>query len=454
MRRLLIKKNQRNSRIKNSRIASTMIDRVCVTKSIRSMNVIIWSKNFVRLNENRTKKWWKKSKKFLKQTQELERQWNEFAKTSKNDWKKSSKKRMTQTTNRREKKSFFDDEMTLNVSFTETFAKRQVSYKLINCWTLNSDIDIHVCNDSDRFQLNRVIDSNDQLVINKIVYDIENYETMNIVVKKFDDSINIQLLNVALMFEFFISLICLIKMMKKKIHWNIENKKLHRKEVIFCFVESIEDHWILENNLSNQTFETFEVKSEAFKFDFMITNRKWHEMLEHSRSKIIVHLVEKVNEIKIDDLESASSINKCETCAFIKTHEIVFRRIDQKESINHSLNRIDYDLISMNEKYNDDFWVNHFIDFYIKMNFVYTYSRKKTTHYRWFENFWKRFRSNTIKSFDLYEWTMSAFWDSSIENLWNCERSSWNDSLCIRHLRMIKSNDLRKYWWSELKHCE
>ncbi len=78
-------------------------------------------------------------------------------------------------------------------------------------------------------------------------------------------------------------------------------------------------------------------------------------MLEHSRSKIIVHLVEKVNEIKIDDLESASSINKCETCAFIKTHEIVFRRIDQKESINHSLNRIDYDLISMNEKYNDDF---------------------------------------------------------------------------------------------------
>jgi hypothetical protein len=78
-------------------------------------------------------------------------------------------------------------------------------------------------------------------------------------------------------------------------------------------------------------------------------------MLNHSRSKIIAHLAERVDEIKVENLDSASSINRCETCALIKTHEIVSRRIDQKESIDHSLNRIDYDLISMNEKYNDDF---------------------------------------------------------------------------------------------------
>jgi uncharacterized protein related to proFAR isomerase len=78
-------------------------------------------------------------------------------------------------------------------------------------------------------------------------------------------------------------------------------------------------------------------------------------MLKHSKSKIIAHLVEKINEFKVDDLESASSINKCETCVFIKTHKIVFRRIDQKKSIDHSLNWVDYDLISMNEKYNDDY---------------------------------------------------------------------------------------------------
>jgi hypothetical protein len=278
----------------------------------------------------------------------------------------------------------FDDESTtaskrimLNVSFAETFAERQVSYKLINCWTLDSDIDIHVCNDSDRFQLNRMIDSDDQLAVEKIVYDIENYETMNIVVKRFDDSINIQLLNVALVFEFFISLICLIKMMKKEIHWDIESQRLHRKEIIFCIVESVENHWVLENNFSDQTFyEAFEAKSKTFKSDLMITSRKWHEMLEHSKSKIIVHLAERINEIKVDDLDSASSINRCETCVLIKAHEIVSRRIDQKEFVDYSLSRVDYDLISMNERYNDDYWVSHFVCFRIRMNFVYTYSRK------------------------------------------------------------------------------
>jgi hypothetical protein len=153
---------------------------------------------------------------------------------------------------------------------------------------------------------------------------------MNIVVKELDDSINIQLLNVALMFEFFINLICLIKMMKKEIHWNIEEKRLYRKEDIFCVVESVKSHWVLENNFSDQKFEAFEAKSETSKSDLMITNKKWHEMLDHSRSKIIIHFAEKVDEIKIDDFDSASFINWCETCALIKIHEIMFRRFEQK----------------------------------------------------------------------------------------------------------------------------
>ncbi len=177
------------------------------------------------------------------------------------------------------------------------------------------------------------------------------------------------------MLEFFINLICLIKIMKKEIHWNIESKRLHRKEIIFCFVESIKSHWVLEKNFSDR-FETFEVKSETFKFDLMITSKKWHEMLKHFESKIIAHLVERINEIKVDDLNSASTINRCETCVLIKTHELMSSRLKQKKSIDYLLNRVEYDLISINEKYNENFWINHFVDFYIKMNFVYIHSRK------------------------------------------------------------------------------
>jgi excinuclease UvrABC ATPase subunit len=276
---------------------------------------------------------------------------------------------------------------------------------------------------------------------------------MNIVVRELDDSINIQLLNVALVFEFFINLICVIKMMKKEVHWDIQSQRLHRKEIIFCVVESIEDHWVLENNFSDQTFETFEAKSETSKSDLMITSRKWHEMLEHSRSKIIAHLAEKINEIKVDDFESTFSINKCKTCALIKTHEIVSRRIDQKESIDHSLNRIDYDLISMNEKYNDDYWINHFVYFRIRINFVYTHSRKNDA-FSMIREFLKTTRIKYDQIVRFIKMNDERTLRLSIENLWNCERSSRNDSSRIRHLRMIKSNNLKKYWWSELTSCE
>jgi hypothetical protein len=135
----------------------------------------------------------------------------------------------------------FDDESTqtsnkiiLNILFAETFVEEKISYKLINCWTLNNEIDIYVCNDSDRFQLNRMINLENQLIIDKIVYDIEKYETMNIIVKKLNDSINIQLLNVALMLELFINLICLIKMIKKKFIEISRTKDYIEKRLFFA----------------------------------------------------------------------------------------------------------------------------------------------------------------------------------------------------------------------------
>jgi hypothetical protein len=58
----------------------------------------------------------------------------------------------------------------------------------------------------------------------------------------------------------------------------------------------------------------------------MITNKKWHEMSNYSKLKIIVHLVEKINKIKINDFDLISTINQCETYVLIKTHEIISRQ--------------------------------------------------------------------------------------------------------------------------------
>jgi hypothetical protein len=207
--------------------------------------VFMWQKTFIQwmlLFDRRTSFYWMKIERRNDEKIEKILETNSRIRTTVKWVRKNVKRRLKKVIEKENdsddessrNKSSFDDEVTLNVSFAKTFAKKQVSYKLINCWTLNSDIDIHVCNDSNRFQLNRIIDFANQLVIDKIVYEIENYETMNIVVKKFDDSINIQLLNVALMFEFFINLICLIKMMKKKIHWNIEKNDCIEKKLSFA----------------------------------------------------------------------------------------------------------------------------------------------------------------------------------------------------------------------------
>jgi hypothetical protein len=123
---------------------------------------------------------------------------------------------------------------------------------LQNCWILNCDTDIHVCNDRRRFNLTHVIDLDDMIMIDKIIYAIENYKTMNILIKKLNESMSIKLLNVILAFDFLTNLVCLSKFTEKEIHWDIENNRLHRNKNTFCHTQSMSDHWILKKNLIDQ----------------------------------------------------------------------------------------------------------------------------------------------------------------------------------------------------------
>jgi hypothetical protein len=55
-------------------------------------------------------------------------------------------------------------------------------------------------------------------MIEKTVYFIKRYETMNVIVKDLNELINIQLANVALISQFFTNLMCLRKFLAKEIH--------------------------------------------------------------------------------------------------------------------------------------------------------------------------------------------------------------------------------------------
>jgi hypothetical protein len=192
---------------------------------------------------------------------------------------------------------------------------------LKNCWILNSDINIHVCNDSARFKMKRR--ANEQkLLSEKNIYDIENYETMNIMTKEFLESIKIKFLNVALFSEFFINLVSLSKFIVKYHHWDIEHSRLHHREKTFCYIELVEEHWILENNSFNQELEAYVVSSQS-KSHKVVSVERWHDILEHSDSDTMKNLEKDVNEVKITEPETSSKTIECETCALTKAHHMV-----------------------------------------------------------------------------------------------------------------------------------
>ncbi len=284
------------------------------------------------------------------------------------------------------KKSSKSDNVSIENSFYSSFAMFSafaidfISYKLLNCWIFDCATNIHVCNDSSRFQIKRLISLEDRLRVGKTIYSIEKYEIVHIVVKKSHDSINIQLLNVVLASNFLINLICLSRFIVKNVHWNTERRHLHINEITFCYTESIEKHWVLKNNLSlsNQSneFAVFATKSVMSKSNRIAIDAEWHIMLSHVNFEIIAHLEKSIDDVKIIDDSSVLTTIACETCAFIKTHHVISRRLEQFESASYLLNRINFDLIFMHRAYNDDQWINHFICFFIHMNFVWTHLRK------------------------------------------------------------------------------
>ncbi len=138
-------------------------------------------------------------------------------------------------------------------AFASIFSGKSYPYKLQNCWTLNCDTDIHVCNDRRQFNLTRVAGLDDMIMTDKIIYAIESYDTVNILTQEpSEQAMPIKLLNVTLAPEFLTNLVCLSKFTDKRVHWNIENNRLHRNESTFCHTQPVGGHWVLEKNPADQ----------------------------------------------------------------------------------------------------------------------------------------------------------------------------------------------------------
>jgi hypothetical protein len=127
----------------------------------------------------------------------------------------------------------------------EAFAAGKLMYKLQNCWTLDSAADIHVCNDVSRFKFEKTAEE-EALFAGKEAYKIQAYGTVDLAVRTPNGIARIVLLNVALVPGFPTNLVALRRFTEKGVHWDTQKRHLHRNGKTFCYVDSVDDHWVLE----------------------------------------------------------------------------------------------------------------------------------------------------------------------------------------------------------------
>ena len=128
---------------------------------------------------------------------------------------------------------------------------------MINFWILNEDNDIHVCNDFKRFHLKRTANEKNIIIVEKTIHQIKTFEIVDIITKNFRKLISIKLLNVILIIDYFINIICLNRFENKNIFHDSKNDRLQRKNETFCYVKKMNRHKILKYNFS-QNFQTDE----------------------------------------------------------------------------------------------------------------------------------------------------------------------------------------------------
>jgi Reverse transcriptase (RNA-dependent DNA polymerase) len=252
------------------------------------------------------------------------------------------------------------------------FAVNRSEYKLHHCWTLDCASDAHVCNDRSRFTFERMATENDTLYAGKEIYPIEAFGTVDIVVDTPSGKAPIRLLNVVLVPGFLTNLVSLRRIKEKGFSWDMEKDRIHRKGKTLCYVKSVDDHWVLEDN-SHSSLSAFAV-STAPRAPLKATPEKWHAILGHPNSTAITKLENATEGAKVTD--AVSSSGNCVTCHLSKAHEIVSRRPGKEDPALTPLARVSYDLIEFAPAYNNEKWVSHFRCYYTTMDWVYTHTKK------------------------------------------------------------------------------
>jgi hypothetical protein len=252
------------------------------------------------------------------------------------------------------------------------------SYELRDSWILDSEANSHVCNDPARFKFDRKADKSDTLISGKTVYQIEAFGTVEITVQSPNGPKPIDLINVALVPDFFTNIASLNRFTSKGVHWDTQGSHLHKDGKTFCTFERVSGHWALEHRVSapSSSLSAFPIgiPSKALRKPISAPLERWHAVMGHPGVEPLSHLEEHTTGAKIE--KSTEPSTPCEACAVSKATEIVSRRTAKTPAADEPMARVTYDLVHITPAYNNNQWISHFRDYYTKMDFVYTHHTK------------------------------------------------------------------------------
>ena len=163
----------------------------------------------------------------------------------------------------------------------------------------------------------------------------------------------------------------------KGVHWDTENKRLHKAGKTFCYIERVGSHWALEHNpilTPAGPISVFASNSSAPRKDIEAAADRWHALLGDPGHEAVAHLQQNVTGAVFTTAKPLQVA--CEPCALSKAQRIISRRSEKSELATESLARVAYDLIPIDIAYNMDKWVSHFKCYFSGMDFVYTHSKK------------------------------------------------------------------------------
>lgn len=259
-------------------------------------------------------------------------------------------------------RSIFAAHHATKIEHAATMSVQHEPYPLRDSFILDSGTTVHICRDRNRF-IDFHPSTADFVYAGPTEIDIEGWGKISITISHSNGtSQQITLTDVAYIPSVHTNLISLRRLEEKGVVWTPEDRMLWFKDSRqeLAIIQDIYDQYVVElNPIHNSNSNTIAVNH---------VDRVPVTLLHQRYGHLSLQALHHIPNIKMD--MDTSDLSKCECCHLAFAHQQISRRPPIRAS--RPYERIHYDIVPLNEAYNGDKQMHHFLDDYTRNHHVVT----------------------------------------------------------------------------------